>query len=239
MKIGELAKRSGLSVRTLHYYDEIGLLSPSERTEADHRVYVTADVVRLQQIVSLRQLGFSLDEIRQCLDQSEFSWLQVVQRHIDYLKDQIAQSHQLMIRLERILTQLQSCEPIEFDDLIQTIEVMIMFEKYYTPEQLETLEQRQQNIGRDRIRQVEIEWQSLISELKEALHQGQDPSSKTVQALAHRCRALVQEFTDGDPKLQESLQALYQQEGAEVASRGLIEPAVMEYMGQAMALIQD
>ncbi|MBF2016646.1 MAG: MerR family transcriptional regulator [Rivularia sp. T60_A2020_040] len=59
MKIGKLAKQTGISVRTLHYYDEIGLLSPSGRTEADYRLYAEADIVRLQQIISLRQLGFS------------------------------------------------------------------------------------------------------------------------------------------------------------------------------------
>ena len=68
MKVGELAKRTGLSVRALHYYDEIGLLQPSEVTESGHRLYGEAELVRLQQIKSLRQLGFSLDEIRACLD---------------------------------------------------------------------------------------------------------------------------------------------------------------------------
>lgn len=63
-KVGELAKRTGLSMRTLHYYDEIGLLSPSRRTEADHRLYAAHDIVRLQQIKSLRHLGFGLEEIR-------------------------------------------------------------------------------------------------------------------------------------------------------------------------------
>jgi DNA-binding transcriptional MerR regulator len=56
MKVGELAKQTGISVRTLHYYDEIGLLSPSGRTESDYRLYAEADIVRLQQIMSLRQL---------------------------------------------------------------------------------------------------------------------------------------------------------------------------------------
>ena len=64
MKVGELAKRTGVSVRTLHYYDEIGLLSPSHRSEAGYRLYSAEDIARLQQIKSLRQLGFRLEEIR-------------------------------------------------------------------------------------------------------------------------------------------------------------------------------
>jgi DNA-binding transcriptional MerR regulator len=62
-KIGELARRTGLTVRTLHHYDEIGLLSPAERSDGGHRVYDEADVQRLYRIVSLRSLGFPLDAI--------------------------------------------------------------------------------------------------------------------------------------------------------------------------------
>jgi MerR family transcriptional regulator, thiopeptide resistance regulator len=67
-KIGELAKRTGVSIRTLHHYDDIGLLSPSHRTESGHRVYGREEVVRLQQILSLRQNGFSLEQIRDALN---------------------------------------------------------------------------------------------------------------------------------------------------------------------------
>ena len=55
MKIGELAKQTGLSIRTLHYYDEIGLLCPSHRYDIGHRLYSDEDIIRLQQILSLRQ----------------------------------------------------------------------------------------------------------------------------------------------------------------------------------------
>ena len=81
-KVGELARRTGLSVRTLHYYDEIGLLSPSRRTEAGHRLYTAGDVVRLQQIKSLRHLGFGLKEIRECLDRPDFPLSRVIELHL-------------------------------------------------------------------------------------------------------------------------------------------------------------
>ena len=62
-KVGELAAHTGLSVRALHHYDEIGLLSPSARTPSGHRLYAHADVERLQQVQSLRSMGMSLDEV--------------------------------------------------------------------------------------------------------------------------------------------------------------------------------
>src|SRR5258708_30556237 len=72
-RVGELAKRTGVSVRTLHWYEEIGLLSPSQRSEAGHRLYAAEDLGRLQQIRSLRQLGFSPDEIPQGLGEPPVS----------------------------------------------------------------------------------------------------------------------------------------------------------------------
>src|SRR5688572_15681915 len=78
LKVGELAARTGLTIRTLHHYDEIGLLRPSLRTEAGHRLYTAADVARLQQVLSLRQLGFALEEVRDCLARPAFAPLEVI-----------------------------------------------------------------------------------------------------------------------------------------------------------------
>ncbi len=82
LKVGELAKRTGLTIRTLHHYDEIGLLKPSLHTAAGHRLYTAADIARLQQVLSLRQLGFSLEQVRDCLDRPGFSPLEVIRLHV-------------------------------------------------------------------------------------------------------------------------------------------------------------
>src|SRR4051812_41180548 len=68
-RVGELAKATGLTVRTLHHYDDLGLLQPSGHTEAGHRLYMKADLERLQQILGLRSLGFALDQIGAALAQ--------------------------------------------------------------------------------------------------------------------------------------------------------------------------
>src|SRR5215207_1108109 len=89
LKVGELARRTGLTIRTLHHYDEIGLLKPSQHTDSGHRLYAAGDVARLQQVISLRQLGFTLEEVRDCLDRPGFSPLEVLGLHTTRLRDQI------------------------------------------------------------------------------------------------------------------------------------------------------
>src|SRR5437588_7172410 len=88
-QVGELARQTGLSVRTLHYYEEVGVLAPSGRTEAGYRLYSEADVARLQQIRSLRQLGFSLEEVRDCLGRPDFAPQRVLQLHLARLREQV------------------------------------------------------------------------------------------------------------------------------------------------------
>jgi MerR family transcriptional regulator, thiopeptide resistance regulator len=235
MKVGDLAKQTGVSGRMLHYYDEIGLLSPSQRTETGYRLYVEDDVIRLQQIVSLRQISFSLEQIRECLEQSEFSPHYVVQLHLSQLKEQTELQQQLYARLEAIAIRLRSIEAIDLQEFIQLIEVTNMIGKYYSQEQQDYLKERQQPLGEERIRQVEDEWQELIEQARTEMENGSDPVSASVQALARRWRSLIQEFTGGDEEIERSLKTMYQQEGVEVASRGAVDSAVMEYMGRAIS----
>jgi MerR family transcriptional regulator, thiopeptide resistance regulator len=238
LKVGDLARQTGVSVRTLHHYDEIGLLSPSGRTEAGYRLYATDDILRLQRIVSLRQIGFSLEEIRECLKQCNFSLSEVIQLHITGLREQIEQSNKLLKRLEMI-AEMNSTESVSVEDLMQTIEAICMFEKYYTPEQLETLKQRRELLGEERIRQGQVDWQELIEQVRVEMINGADPTSESVQVLARRWLGLVQEFTGGDPELAKSLNKMYQEEGAEVVTRGAVDAAMSEYMGKAIKSLKQ
>ncbi|HEY9663846.1 MAG TPA: MerR family transcriptional regulator, partial [Allocoleopsis sp.] len=238
LKVGDLAKQTGVSVRTLHYYDEIGLLSPSHRTEAGYRLYGREDIIRLQQIVSLRQIGFSLEEIREGLEQRNFSFDRVIQLHTARLREQIELSQKLLNRLEAIAQAVSSMQAVSVEAVIQTIEVMNMLEKYYTPEQLESLKQRQELVGEERIKQVQAEWQDLFEQARIEMAKGTDPASETVKALARRSIELIQEFTGGDPGIEQSLNRMWQQEQPEVVSRGMVDTAVMEYLAKARAALE-
>src|SRR4051812_36118415 len=102
LKVGDLARRTGLTVRTLHHYDEIGLLKPSLHTESGYRLYSAGDVGRLQRVLSLRQLGFSLEQIRDCLDRDGFSPLEVIELHLNRLHEHMDAQRKLCERLEAL-----------------------------------------------------------------------------------------------------------------------------------------
>jgi DNA-binding transcriptional MerR regulator len=241
LKVGELARRTGMTVRALHHYDEIGLLEPSLYTECGHRLYGAKDLARLQQVRSLRQLGFSLEEIRDCLDRPGFSPLEVLGLHIARLKEQIVLQRKLCNRLEKIAAAVRAAGEISADEFIMTIEEMIMIENYYSAEQLEYLKQRREIVGEERMQQVPGEWAKLIAEVRTAMEQGTDPLAPEVQAMARRWMALVNEFTGGDAGIERSVGRLWKEQGnAIVAQHGAeYDPrGLHDYIGQAIAAVK-
>jgi DNA-binding transcriptional MerR regulator len=99
LKVGELARHTGLTVRTLHHYDSIGLLCPSARSEAGYRLYSHADVARLHAVQALRHLGLGLAEIGTLLADSGESLPAINARQIRALDHDIAQATELRSRL--------------------------------------------------------------------------------------------------------------------------------------------
>ena len=234
-KVGELAGATGLTVRTLHHYDEIGLLRPSRRTPSGHRLYTGRDVARLQQVTSLRELGFPLEEIRGVLDRRAVSPRETIALHLKRLREQIDLQRRLCERLERIAAQLDRAETVSADELIRTIEATTMFDKYFTPEQRQELSTRAAEIGDDRMRAAEGEWERLMAEVRAEMDRGTDPADPKVQALAARWMELVRGFTGGNPQIHSSLTSMWQQE---TQIHGIETAPVREMMGYVQKALE-
>lgn len=241
MKVGRLAERTGLTVRTLHHYDEIGLLSPNRRTPSGHRLYGDAEVRRLQQIASLKHLGLTLDEIRDCLDRPEYSLEHTLELQIERIEREIDRHARMRDLIVELRDRLRSAEGASVDDLTRTIEVTMNYEKYYTKEQLEQLAERREEVGEERIQEVQEEWQKLFSAFAKAMDDGVDPAAPEVKTLARRSSALIEEFTGGDPGIMSSLSSMYRAEGADsvMSNHGMsLQPGLWEYMGRARAALE-
>jgi MerR family transcriptional regulator, thiopeptide resistance regulator len=233
-KIGELAKETGLTVRTLHHYDQLGLLQPSGRTEAGHRLYDERDVGRLYRILALREVGLRLEEISDCLRGEGVDVRTAVRHHLERTDREIELQRRLRERLAAILGALDRALEPSVDDFIEALEVMNRMDKYYTPEQQEALETRRAELGDDAIKRAEQEWSELIEAVEAERQRGTDPSDPRVQALARRWTALIEQFTGGDAGIRRSLQRMYDEEGVEAASRGMLKPETMEYAWRAI-----
>ena len=212
LKVGELARRTGLTVRTLHHYDAIGLLSPSMHTESGHRLYSAADIARLQRIVSLRQLGFSLEEVRACLERAEFAPLCIIQMHLARLREQMALQQQLCVRLEMLAAHFGDAGEVSADEFLTVIEGMTMIEKLYTPEQLKQFEEVGQLVGPEEIQAVQDAWGVLLAEVR--ANRDLDPASPEAQAIARRWDELTERTMrgyQGFPELKQAIADNYKQ----------------------------
>lgn len=233
IKIGELAKRTGISVRTLHHYDEIGLLSPSLRTESGHRLYSAEDALRLQQILSLKLFGFSLLQIQQWLAVPDRSPVDALELHLKVLKDELSDKQKTLSQLEKILEQLKEGSAPDVDDLLNLIEDTSMIEKYYTNDQLKRLAERAGILGEDGMTDVQNRWQELIDRVRTEMRAGTDPSSEIVKRLAAEWKELLSLFTGGDPGITASLQKMYESEGCEKASHNAMDKELSDYIAKA------
>lgn len=233
MRVGAAARATGVSVRTLHHYDQIGLLRPSLRNEGGQRLYTVEDMARLRQILLLRMLGLSLAQIADALDDPEFNSGRLVQEQLDRL-DRSIQSQQLArSRLLLVQEQLGRVGDGSIANIIMTIRVIMMYEHHYTDEQLRLLKERREMLGDAAMQRAEADWRALIDRARELMQAGADPAGEAVQDVARRWGALVAAFTGADAGIEQSLQTMYRTEGATRASYGMVDEAVMRFIERA------
>ena len=219
--VGELAAETGVSVRALHHYDAVGLLVPDGRTESGYRLYGEAEVERLYRIRALQGLGLSLEEVGRVLDGLPLR--EVVARQVAQVDAQAAHLRRLRGRLAAL------ADASTVDDLIETMEAFEMHEKYFTQEQLDAIARRN-----DRAETGRRAWAELMQDVAQAHADGDDPRGEHVQALAARWRALIEEFTGGDPEILQALKRMYEQEGVAAAGTSAFTPELAAYMNEAL-----
>lgn len=234
-KVGELARATGLTVRTLHHWDELGLVVPGRRTSSGHRVYSGAEVERVYQVLALRRLGVPLSTIGSLLEGSQDVG-EVLAQHLRLVEEQILALRRLRSGLATALKTAADGSPADFVNLIRKVIVVDeIVEKYFSPEQLATLAERKDSEG-EHIAEVEAAWPDLIARVQAAVDDGVDPTSEQGRALAREWGALLHAFHQGDEQMRESLFTM-QQENAEQIRRdhGGPSPEMIEFITRASA----
>lgn len=115
ISIGEMARRAGVSVRTLRHYDAIGLLEPSSVTQAGYRLYDQAALARLEQILYFRELGFALEEIKVMMQSPDYDAREAMQRQKTLLEMQRLRIDAMIERLDEAIMGRGSPRPEVFD----------------------------------------------------------------------------------------------------------------------------
>lgn len=228
LKVGELARRCGLTVRTLHHYHAIGLLTPSARADNGYRLYGRDDIARLHQIQALRRFGLPLAEIGAYLDQPGTPLDEIIAKQIAMLDRQIQQANRLRDRLAQLQDQLAQGREPELADWLTTLELMTMYDKYFSQEELARLPLYRS------ARDGDADWIALIGEVREQMEAGVAPEAARPRELALRWMTLLVRDTNGDPRLLVKLNLMHERESAMQEHIG-ISPAMRDYVLRAFS----
>ena len=211
-QVHEFAKRARVTVRALHHYDRLGLLKPSGRTEAGYRLYTDRDLVRLEQIVALKFIGFPLSKILELLNRKGLDLAETLReqrRIIGAKRDHLDRAVRAIERAEQAVVGGEQSDWEPFRKIIEVIQMQTRkdwMKKYYTEEQLADLKQRW---SPEVQAESEQGWAALAQDTEAAVARGEDPCSEVGQNLAWRRQALLRQFTGGDPEMEKNLQKLY------------------------------
>jgi DNA-binding transcriptional MerR regulator len=211
----EFARIAGVTVRTLHHYDRIGLLKPTRYTTAGYRLYSKQDLVRLQQIVTLKFIGFPLNQIKNLLNSNSFDLTTALNQQKAIIAEKRQQLDLAIKAIEKARGLLVTNEEPDWEAFKQIIEVINMqnnmdwTKKYYSETAQQKIAERAATIPPEVIEQGQRDWATLIREVETAVSNGMDPQSKQAEALAVRWSALIKAFTAGDAEIQAGLNKMY------------------------------
>lgn len=213
----EFAEKVGITARTLRYYDQIGLLKPTQRSAVGHRLYSEDDIIILQQILTLKFLGLSLEEIKKNIriEPTELKLMLKMQRKI--FQEKIADLEMIYKAISEAVELLNQESRLDWEKFIHVIKVVRTMEEnklqtekwvkqFFSAEQSEQIKKREFTV-QDHQR-VEQRWEDLMKEVQKSLDK--DPASLEVQRLVEKWLALSNQFTQGNPGLEAGLHQMYE-----------------------------
>lgn len=202
--IGKLAEISQVSVRTLRYYDEIGLLLPSEKNAAGHRFYSNDKVAKLQHILMLRDLGFSLSTIQQFLISREFDLSSVLKMRRKIIQEEQDQLRKIEDSIEALIDIAETETHMEWETIFATYTSHSSKKQYLRESWTKYFSEEEQQIVDSfpvfgEKSGDESQWETLVQKVRANLHQ--DPASPIAQDLAKEWLELVDRMYQGNGKL--------------------------------------
>jgi DNA-binding transcriptional MerR regulator len=238
--IKEFADLTRVTVRTLHYYDQIGLLKPSFEKANGYRVYTDADLLKLQQIVTLKFMGFSLAQVGELLDRKGYEAAKSLRVQAAAVRDEIARLRQASRAIERVIESLEGRGRINRKKLIEIMEVIQMgedvkktwHEKFFTEGELKEFQEVGKKYTPEMAAAYQRRWAELIEEVKKSLTA--DPAGPVAQSLAKRWKELLDEAYGDHPQLKARIGEAYAQ-GAVPDDYRMFGPEVWDFIKQARA----
>ena len=222
-RIQEFAKLAGVTVRALHHYDRLKLLSPAHRSERGYRLYCHEDLGRLERILVLRYLGLSLREIAALLNTPSSLGTEPLMVTLARQRAALSERRNGLDCILRAIGRAQQraqdapAEPewLLYQTILEEIQMQDAIdwtEKYYSPKAIEVLRERRAALTPEQWTEIGARWQALFADVQSALDREVQPDSAEGRAIVARWMRLADEFTNGDPEIGEGYRRMYDDE---------------------------
>lgn len=244
MTVGEVAKKMGITVRTLQYYDKEGLFSPSAESEGGRRLYTDKDLVTLHQIVSLKSLGFSLDDIKLRLISLETpaDVANALTKQADDIRGKIEQLTASLTAIQQLKAEVLQMQTVNFKKYADIIvNLQMKNDSYYLIKRFDddTLDHIRNRFDRESGLHFMDRFNRLSDEILQLQRGNVPPESDVCQGVVKEYWGLIMEFTNGDmsmlPKLMEIGNidtASNAWEERQKIVNGYLEPALQVYFSR-------
>lgn len=245
LTVGQLARLSGVTVRTLHHYDETGLLHPTRRSDAGYRLYDTDDVARLQQILFYRELGFTLDDVAGLLDDPTVDPIDHLTRQHELLGAQIRRLEEMRAAVERHLEARQMGIDLTPEEMLEVFGAEYAAnhdayqaeaeERWGGSDAWAQSRRRTSRYSRDDWTQAMADQQAAAQQLVDALATGLPPDSPEAMdaAEAHR-QQITRWFYDCSHEIHRGLADMYVQDPRFTQTYEDMAPGLAAYVRDAI-----
>lgn len=241
--VKQLTKLSGVSVRTLHWYDQIGLLKPDFYASNGYRYYAEKDLLLLQQILFFKELGFPLKEIQKLLDLDGFDQVKALQAHKVFLKNEIDRKNKLLETIDKTILHLKGTEKMTDKELYYGFDsarqkeyeqYLVKFYGHEAEQLLVESHKRTAKWDKDEWDDVKSKGDALHKALAVMIEQGLKPSSPEVQKLIYAHFEMQNRFYDLTKEVYIGLAKLYAEHPNFRKFFDVYHPDMVEFIGEAM-----
>lgn len=242
--VHQLAKMAGVSVRTLHYYDQIDLLKPSSRSAAGYRHYGEPELLRLQQILFFKELGFSLSQIGSILDDPAFDQVNALENHRLLLQKQAERLAILLETIDKTILRLTEDTMSMTDEELYEGFTQEQIERYerevqdkYDPELVQESKRRLGKMSKEQWQSVKAEGDEVTRMIAELADRA--PVDGEVQALIARHHAWIENFYPASAGVYRGLGHMYAEHEEFRVFYEKFRPGLADFMQAAMTYFAD
>jgi len=240
--VKQLSDLAGVSVRTLHYYDEIGLLKPSSVTENGYRHYDEDAVLKLQQILFYREMGLGLLQIKDLIESPGFDLVTALRSHREELQTRIERLQALMQTVDSTILHLVGEVEMSKKQLFagfseekqKQYEQEILNNPRYDQDKVKESQRNWKSYSAEKKEQIKAEGGAIYTDLVAAIHAGQQPDSPPIQAIMKRWHQHLRYFYEPTPEILRGLGQMYNTHPDFIANFQQMHPDLPAFLEQAV-----